>query len=189
MMAIYSTRRALVRAFLATQPARFGRVLYVGASLTRKKPPCMLRDLRKRSSHIDCLEIYEPNIAPIRAKGWFQEVRLGDVRDLRLEPGDYDLVVWWHGPEHVPHQDAIRVMGYLRSNASNVWIGAPWGEQPQNPRTCAVLEANPFQEHLCSVDQGMLEDLGFHVMACGACDSADYQSYLIGWSNKDAPRR
>jgi len=59
------------------------------------------------------------------------EIYVGDVRDLSIVPPGFDLVFWDEGPEHMPREEALRMIQQLADVHWQVLISCPWGYQPQ----------------------------------------------------------
>lgn len=45
--------------------------------------------------------------------------------------GEFDLVFWDEGPEHVPREDALRVCSDVMARGGRLLLSCPWGLQPQ----------------------------------------------------------
>jgi len=109
-----------------------GRLLYVGANPTRTR----LIDVLWRAGHeITLLEIWPPNAAYFADDRRFKHIVCGDVRDVPkgLPHESYDVVVWWHGPEHVLKQEAFPTLAALEALAKLGVLGMPWGTEPTGP--------------------------------------------------------
>lgn len=80
--------------------------------------------------HIDVIEVYPPHVKNIRMVGGWRHVYMADVRKPDCDILDpVDVVFWWHGPEHVLHEEfdpAIRTI--LRTwKPKLIIVGCPWG--------------------------------------------------------------
>jgi hypothetical protein len=53
----------------------------------------------------------------------------GDI--LACDARQYSLVFWDEGPEHVPRDEALRVLARMAEMNTHVLISCPWGHQPQ----------------------------------------------------------
>lgn len=144
-----------------------GHVLYVGAHGLRGRVPALVAKLRPKSKAVDCIEVFPENVTRVLAMGVFDTVRCGDVRDLGPEDlAPYDTFVWWHGPEHVPFADGVRVLSTVPCN--RVWVGCPRGTSPQSQ-----MYGNPHEEHVSAWFEVDFARLGYH-----------YQCYRIRSSYK-----
>jgi len=58
------------------------------------------------------LEVWEPNVKVLRS--FSHKVIHADIRDY-VDSGDvYDVVMWWHGPEHVPAEELPGILEKLK---------------------------------------------------------------------------
>ena len=59
----------------------------------------------------------------------------GDVRNITNVDGlddQYDIVLWWHGPEHVKKEEFADILAQLKSKARlAVVVGCPHGQYRQ----------------------------------------------------------
>lgn len=136
--------------------------LYIGASPDRFEIVDLL--LRWGYHEIDVLEIWAKNVNELREMNKeyriFRDIILGDVRKIELYIEDiYDVVMWWHGPEHIPKEDLNDTIRDLEMFAKKyVVIGCPWGEYPQGS-----VKGNKHEIHLASLDKKDFDDLGYKV--------------------------
>ena len=138
-------------------------VLYVGARTDRMDYGDNFRD---GGSTVDVLEIFEPNVAYLKTVDWINEVHCGDVRTFSTDK-KYDIVFWWHGPEHIPEKDLPATLALLEDNAKvAVVLGCPWGNFPQGH-----LHSNPNEEHVSHYNYDIFEDLGYSVECIGQKDT------------------
>lgn len=167
----FEQKEDLNRKFIAKGP--FHRVLYVGAKVQGARHPSLLDAVRKVSAEVDCLEIHGPNVEALRARRFFDAVYQGDVRDWFPEGALYngqmrsgfDLLLWWHGPEHLPFTDAISLLARLASPhrpVPAVAIACPYGHTKQG-----ALCGNPYEVHACGLLPEDFDRLGFAVSVCG----------------------
>jgi hypothetical protein len=140
-------------------------VLYVGAK-ARKRMPTGLWHLRRCSEEIVCLEIWEPNVKALRKTDFFDEVWHGDIADratLLSVAGRFDLIFWWHGPEHVSFPQAIDTCNRL--HAAVVVCACPWGKYEQG-----ACFGNPYEVHASALLPEDFERLGYEVTVSGKRD-------------------
>lgn len=70
-------------------------------------------------------------------------VYVADICDWRFAGGEYDIVLWWHGPEHVEKFRALSAIAQLWRGVSKALIlGCPQGYSPQG-----VVNGNPYERH------------------------------------------
>lgn len=109
--------------------------------------------------NFDVLEVWKENLShlpgfPIRNR------ILGDVKDIeKLVKNQYDVIFWWHGPEHLTKQEftELQISFNLFSNTLIV-IGCPWGKFEQG-----IVDGNPYEEHKHDWEPEELENLGYEV--------------------------
>jgi len=156
--------------FVAKGP--FNRVLYVGAKVQGARHPSLLDAVRKVARTVECLELYAPNVEALRTRKFFDVVYQGDIREWypagalyngAMRSG-FDLLLWWHGPEHLPFVDAITLLARLASArpVPALAIACPYGLTPQG-----AVGGNPHEKHACGLLPEDFERLGFTVSVCG----------------------
>lgn len=137
-------------------------MLYIGANPKRIE----LVDLFYLKGYkIDALEVWLPNIEALVQ--WnlkyniFHRIYGGDVRMVDQVVGDvdgmidegWDIILFWHGPEHLPKLDIEPTLKKLEQFANHlVILGCPRGEYEQDP-----VDGNPFEIH-----QSYLYEEDFH---------------------------
>ncbi len=134
------------------QPGRAA--LYVGASVER----CYhANELDAAGYSLTLVEAYAPNAQHHKARGLFETVVQGTVQDLPDLP-HFDLVMWWHGPEHVERASLPRILAHLEELAPLVVLGCPYGEYRQG-----AVGGNEYEIHRWSIYPDDLERLGYTV--------------------------
>jgi len=140
---------------------KYSSVLYVGARIDRCD---YLKELGKAGCAVTILEIFPPNAEHYRVCGW--DVIQGDVRTAELS--EYEVVFWWHGPEHIPQEDVAPALNRLEKVATRaVVIGCPWGIYHLDPDY-----GNPHEEHLSHHDYVFFEQRGYVTECLGNRDTA-----------------
>ena len=120
---------------------------------------------RLNIKRVGIIDIYEPNYQ--QAKLTFPDcVSIhGDVREIEKHvfPGEYDIIFWDHGPEHVPTNDLVECTPRLFAYAGKALVYCcPWGKWPQGPEGGNAAEVHH------DVDNKTLVDLGMKVTAFGS---------------------
>jgi len=142
-------------------------LLYVGISnLLNNKHAIYQKwfyDLFKSNgfSTFTILERFEPNVDFAREYFKSQGIRIkivcGDVQQASrlFESKEFDVTVWWHGPEHVENVDAAlkEVAGVTRSY---LIIGCPNGY-----RKHGASYNNPYEAHLSGPDEKFFKERGY----------------------------
>lgn len=152
---------------LARDPKTF---LYVGVRHDMRSwwHDRLCKDLGIQSA--SALEIYGPNAdvfertvvdAAHQLRDDYKLVRRvirGDVRQLNTltRPGEFDVVFWDHGPEHVAEEDLRLATPMLQGMIGRMLIYCgPWGTWPQGPEG-----GNCDEEHKCVLHPQLMEELG-----------------------------
>jgi len=115
----------------------------------------------------------------IRNMGKYKVVE-GDVRqaDDYFQPESFDLVIWWHGPEHVPLEQLRVTFEKLKKIARRcIVVGCPWGHYSRR-----AFGGNPFEVHHCHLDTGFFEDMGFKTATVGRRNK--HGSHITAWWDK-----
>jgi hypothetical protein len=141
---------------------KYKSVLYIGARPSRAD---FLEAFRKEGYEIDILEIYQPNAEHFKKIQWINKVIEGDVSEVKLKK-KYDIIFWWHGPEHIKEDKLKGTLKKLESASKKlVVLGCPWGKIEQNE----IFE-NENERHLSYFDTGYFEELGYKTAYFGRKD-------------------
>jgi len=139
-----------------------GSCLYIGASPDRFEIVDLL--LRWGYHTIDILEIWKDNVDQLREMNEknriFRSIIHGDVRDIEIHIEEiYDVVMWWHGPEHIPKKDFRDTVVKIERFASEyVVIGCPWGSYPQGE-----VKGNRHEIHMSKIYRDDFQKLGYRI--------------------------
>lgn len=138
---------------------------------------CQANDIQ---AHV--LEIFEPNCRQLREHG-LKHVVCGDVRDIRQHYSEpFDVILWWHGPEHLEKAEALKAIEQLRPLARQALVlGCPLGDAPQ-----AALYGNPHEEHRSSWQEEDFSQLG---MQTEIVRDEQPQPHITAWRLGDSPKR
>ena len=108
------------------------------------------------------LEIFPKNISDLEQAIWSGRYDVtpisGDVRkiDSLVAEGDWDIIYWDHGPEHVSWQDLKECTPkILKSCGKMLLYSAPWGHWPQGEE-----DGNPNEVHRNSITREQFYELG-----------------------------
>ena len=167
-MIVFASRKELIRALY--QKKRFGRMLYVGSAL---RMPTDYLKIKKMARRIDCLEIWPPTVEVLKARKLYHSVICGDIADYEISEW-YDIVVWWHGPEHMEMDRARKTIIRLRETAPIVWLATPWGDDPQG----GIFD-NPFNAHKSAWRPKEFEECGYRTAVCGIENG--HGSQCVAW--------
>ncbi|MDD4804176.1 MAG: hypothetical protein PHN69_03295, partial [Candidatus Pacebacteria bacterium] len=129
-------------------------VLYIGARPDRTD---FLQNFINAGYEISILEIYKPNVEYFKNNSRFTEVIEGDVKEFNTSK-KYDVVFWWHGPEHVEEDKIKNTLKKLESITEyDLVLGCPWGSVMQGNDH----NDNPNEEHINFIKTGYFENMGY----------------------------
>lgn len=121
-----------------------------------------VRELRGSECRLTIVEAHEPNVETLREVMPEEEIIHADIREW-APPKKYDLVVWWHGPEHVNSPEVKPMLEKLEAAVvGTLLIGCPWGDYKQGE-----IDGNPFERHLCPLSVAYFRKKGFRVTHMG----------------------
>ncbi len=158
----------------------YRRVLYVGANVDRFQ---LYGLLAGKALHV--LEVFKPYVEALRASPAFrlESVIQGNVLEADAVPevarlAPFDLLVWWHGPEHVD-MDAARALlgptgGVHRLYTKAILLGCPWGVYKQG-----AVDANEWQKHRWHPLPDFFLNLGYSVYTVGEPHSKE--GHITAW--------
>jgi len=115
---------------------------------------------------ISVLEVFPKNFRDLEhlvsARRYNVRPILGDVRNIHLytQVGEYDIIFWDHGPEHVSFDELnVVTRNLIRFAGSMLLYCCPWGIWPQG-----IEDGNEHEEHKNSISASQLTNLGMDVM-------------------------
>lgn len=153
----------------------YASVLYVGASCDRQQ---MLKDFRNRNFIIDIVEPFKDNyeyckLIPGIRKVYDDTIQLYASRTENYK--QYDVVFWWHGPEHISDKEVERTFNQIEAMATKlVVLGCPWGKYEQGP-----IKGNIYEIHKTDWDVKDFESMGYKTSTLGQKDVSG--SNLLAW--------
>lgn len=161
---------------LLTHP---GTLLYIGAN---PEMHTALEMLHQAGHRITVLEVWPDYLKALRQpplSAWVDEVVAGDVRDVDDLLGDrrFDVVFWFHGPEHIKREEFEPLMIRLEARAGRlVVLGAPWGN---------TLGPGPklYDHHISFYYEQDWEALGYETRTIPPPDK--HGGHLLGWKWMD----
>jgi hypothetical protein len=151
-------------------------LLYIGANVERME---MLDLFIEKGYRIDILEAWPENLAGLVEWAVSNGVTIqhfieGDVRTFDREKA-YDVVMWWHGPEHVTKEELPNVLHRLELAARHlVVLACPSGLSPQDE-----VYGNPFERHSATLYATDMRDFNYKINILGKTDKPN--SNLISW--------
>ena len=139
---------------------RKANLLYVGARESRIDYGSELRDA---GYQITIVEIHPPNVNALKQTVTWAQIVEGDVRSPPFENDSFDVIFWWHGPEHIEVDELEDALDELEKIATHaVVLGCPWSTYCQGD-----LEGNPHERHVAHLEGPELRDLGYRICQTG----------------------
>ncbi len=154
-------------------------LLYIGA---KKRMIQMLQLFVDTSYAIDIIEIWSANVTKLEDLNGIRRIIQGDVRNItQMELPYYDVVMWWHGPEHIYEKELHDVLRNLETLATKfVVVASPWGESKQSGK-----KGNLSERHVASLYSGTFRNLGWNTDMIGNIGNKDHTvSNLLAWSTR-----
>lgn len=128
------------------------------------------------------LEIFPKNHSDFELLVWAgrykSEAILGDVRkiDQLVIPGEWDIIFWDHGPEHVTWEDLRETTPRIFGVCGKMLLYAcPWGAWPQG-----MEDGNEHEVHRNFVTEEQFQELGLTTRTFGGPSQA-LEGELVGW--------
>ena len=142
--------------------------LYVGARVDRMD---YYKDFKKQPTII---EAWEPNVHHLN--GLDYNVLLGDIVTFEfLSFEKYEVVMWWHGPEHIKHEELQPTLEKIEKVATKaVVLGCPWRGVEQGE-----IHNNPYEKHLSFLDYEDFES--YQVECLGNIDDKGSNITAVKW--------
>lgn len=138
--------------------------LYIGA---RDDTFNLSEQLRQKS--VSVLEVYDDYIVRLRESDWLDVIK-GDIR-LWETDRQWDVVIWWHGPEHIPEQDLDVLIPKIETFATKIAVMAgPWGHT-----TVRTNHKNPYEFHFSVLTPERFAKHGYTVRTVGQKDTFESQ--------------
>ena len=99
--------------------------------------------------------------------------KVEEIEKLSLEP--FDVIFFWHGPEHLPQQQIEPTLKKLESLSTRlVILGMPFGKYEQGPEY-----GNPFETHQSSIYPSFLHQFDYQTETLGKRDEKG--SNITAW--------
>lgn len=152
-------------------------VLYVGATPRRFQ---MGKELFEAGCEITLLEVFRPYADHYTGHPWLKEIICEDVRSIGKLNRKWDVVIWWHGPEHIKRSELDGVLSSLEAVASKlIVLGCPWGVNRQG-----MTSGNPYSVHQQSLS---LDDfVGYKTRTLGKESDPNTWCHILAWKFMDS---
>ncbi len=147
-------------------------LLYIGASIARNE---MLSYFVKKDYEVTIMEAWTENVLYYRQDPRFNIIQ-ADVRNVNKIPlASFDVVMWWHGPEHVEKELLPNIFNELFKHTKKIlMLACPWGWYVQQ-----AVKGNPYEVHRSHLYPEFFKELGFKTSTLGKKDRRG--SNLIAW--------
>ena len=131
-------------------------VLYIGARTDRFD---FSEQFTGSGYTIDVLEVWDENVTYLKTLKQINDIIHCDVRNCEHSVRKrYDVVFWWHGPEHIHKNELKDTLVKLENIAQKlVILGCPFGYRPQ-----VALGGNPYEVHKASLYPRDFHQLGYN---------------------------
>lgn len=167
-------------------------LLYIGAAVLSKWPKGMifLPEFMEVGYRIDILEAWPPLVEKLRkmnsvgiqypnaliGPSVFNKIVQGDVREMgRLIADNYDVTLWYHGPEHIRSVELEKTLDKILLITKKIAvIGCPYGIYHQGPQY-----GNPLEVHISHHYPERYKALGWETDTIGEKDN---RGNLLAWS-------
>lgn len=122
--------------------------------------------------NVTILEVWHKNVVAISNNKCDLRIKknISKLNNLKVVEGDiydfnsgiYDVVMWWHGPEHVDQSRLdICIDNCINTSSKYTIIGCPWGDYKEHHFN------NPYENHVSSLQPEYFERKGFYVEVMG----------------------
>lgn len=146
-------------------------MLYIGANKYRCH---MLNQFRNRNYLIDIVEPFKDNCKIYDGVIGINKVYNSTIQDFVRER-TYDVVLWWHGPEHIDINELKPTLDKMETMANKyVILGTPWGNNPQE-----AIYGNPLEEHKTHLYEENFNKYNYKTNTIGVKDT--WNSNLLIW--------
>jgi len=144
-------------------------LLYIGANPMRNDE---LDELMNMGYKATILEAFEPNCDELKTRG-FSRVINADIVDYEFEK-DFDVIMFWHGPEHLRHQDLKPTIKKLEEHCKLLIFACPFGTYPQG-----IEYGNYYEIHHSHIYPDFFEVHNYKTATLGEVDNQG--SHLMAW--------
>ena len=144
-------------------------VLYIGPGINFQNRAY----LKECGFEVTLLDIWSEYVNKWKEEGY--EAILADIVIWEAKR-KWDIVMWWHGPEHVSEQNLPKTFKKLEMWANKlVILSVPWGYLP-----LGRIHDNPHYKHKCHLKENFFLALGYSVEVYGS-ETNTRASNLVAW--------
>ncbi len=158
---------------------KYRSVLYIGANQKRQHFLNFFEESNYK--RIVILEAFKENYEFLKKKFETKQPdlyeviwgKIEEIDKLSLEP--FDVIFFWHGPEHLPQQQIEPTLKKLESISNHlVILGMPFGKYVQGSEY-----GNPFEVHLSDIYPSFLQKFDYKTETLGNQDEKG--SNITAW--------
>lgn len=137
-------------------------VLYIGASTRRQE---MVKNFRCHGYEIDIVEPFLTNVEYCKLMPGIDNVYESKIQTF-LPKRKYDIVMWWHGPEHLLRDEIVYTLNHIERMANKyVILACPWGKYEQG-----TTDGNIHENHTKHWYPQEFNRLGYKTNTIGKVD-------------------
>jgi len=167
MTGFYPESQATVD-LLVSHAADWNRVLYIGwhPAITADGGGWYMEYIRFRRGGLDSehtvLERYRPYYErmlehPLNKRYKVRGLNVDVVEWAPVTEDRFDLIIWWHGPEHITAAQLVPTLQALERIGKYLILGGPEGVDNSYP----VPEEGSGDSHKCVLSRKQFEELGY----------------------------
>ena len=113
------------------------------------------------ASSIEYIEAYEPNVTKFKDKKY----KVTHLEAQNLRHGSFDIIGWFHGPEHVSKEDCVAILNNCKNIATKLVITlCPYGGYYDSTQD----SINPYERHA-------QQDMGPEAII-----DSGYETFIVG---------
>jgi SAM-dependent methyltransferase len=118
------------------------------------------RELKGKVSILDGVEVWQPYIVQFDLEQLYNHVYNCDIRDFNFEK-EYDIAILGDVLEHLPYDDALKVVEKLKNNVREIYLIIPINVCIQQ------VPGRPFESHLYQWSDKEIRALDFKLLHVG----------------------
>ena len=122
---------------------------------------------KENKIEIDVVEMQQENINASKAFEVVKQYNINYICSriedyLKVSSKIYDCIIWWHGPEHLPKQESLKIIKSLEEHCNGIIImGCPCGKDPYNVG---------YDKHLWVITEKDFTDIGYQTLILNRMD-------------------
>ena len=101
---------------------------------------------------------------------------LGDINEFPIKDKFFNLIIWWHGPEHVTESELISCINKFEEESCDIILGGPLGHDDYH-------DPNSDDKHLCELTEEMFTKLGYDSIIVNR-DARGQVPHISAWKIK-----